>query len=122
MGYNKVILMGNLTRNPELHYTPNGTAVTTFGLATNRKFKQGEDLKEEVCFVEVTVFGKQAESASQYLTKGRMALVEGRLRQQRWEEEGTGHKRSKHDVIAESVTFVGGNPGGHDGAGEEPQA
>lgn len=108
MGFNKVIVLGNLTRDPELRYLPNGTSVASFGLAVNRRFKQGDDLKEEVCFLDVTVFGKQAESASQYLSKGRAALIEGRLRQQRWETEG-GEKRSKIEVIAEQVTFIGGN-------------
>jgi single stranded DNA-binding protein len=69
-GFNKVILMGNLTRNPELRYTPSGTPVASFGLAVSRRFKQGDDLKEEVCFVDIVVFGKQAEHCGQYLSKG----------------------------------------------------
>lgn len=121
MGFNKVIVLGNLTRSPQLKYAPTGTAICEFGLAVNRKFKQGEELKEEVCFLDVTVFGKQAESAAQYLDKGRQALVEGRLQQQRWETED-GQKRSKIVVIAESVVFVGGNPNSSDphGGPEEP--
>lgn len=119
MGFNKVILLGNLTRNPELSYTPSGTAIAKFGLAVNRKFKQGEDLKEEVCFIDIKVFGKQAESASQYLSKGRAALIEGRLQQSRWETED-GQKRSKHEVVAESVTFVGGNKGDEHAQDDQP--
>lgn len=118
MGFNKVILMGNLTRNPELSYTPSGVAVAKFGLAVNRKFKQGEELKEEVCFIDVTVFGNQADSVAQYLSKGRTALIEGRLRQQRWQAED-GTNRSKHEVIADGVTFVGGRPDIEEQNGEE---
>lgn len=121
MGFNKVIVLGNLTRSPQLKYAPSGTAICEFGLAVNRKYKQGEELKEEVCFLDVTVFGRQAESAAQYLDKGRQALVEGRLQQQRWETED-GQKRSKIVVIAESVVFVGGKPEPSDphGGPEEP--
>jgi len=104
-GFNKVILMGNLTRNPELRYTPSGTPVASFGLATSRRFKQGDDLKEEVCFVDIVVFGKQAEHCGQYLSKGNGAIIEGRLQQRRWETED-GQKRSKHEVIAQTVTFM----------------
>jgi single-strand DNA-binding protein len=120
-GFNKVILMGNLTRNPELRYTPSGTPVASFGLAVSRRFKQGEDLKEEVCFVDIVVFGKQAEHCGQYLSKGNGAIIEGRLQQRRWETED-GQKRSKHEVVAQTVTFMpkrqdGGGPGG---GGAEP--
>lgn len=104
-GFNKVIIMGNLTRNPELKYTPNGTPVASFSLASNRRFKQGEELKEEVCFVDIVVFGRQAENVGQYLTKGNGAIIEGRLQQRRWETED-GQKRSKHEVVAQSVTFM----------------
>lgn len=104
-GFNKVILMGNLTRNPELRYTPSGTPVASFGLATSRRFKQGDELKEEVCFVDIVVFGKQAEHCGQYLSKGNGAIVEGRLQQRRWETED-GQKRSKHEVVAQTVTFM----------------
>lgn len=104
-GFNKVILMGNLTRNPELRYTPNGTPVASFGLAVSRRFKQGEDLKEEVCFVDIVVFGRQAEHCGQYLSKGNGAIIEGRLQQRRWETED-GQKRSKHEVVAQTVTFM----------------
>jgi len=121
-GFNKVILMGNLTRNPELRYTPSGTPVASFGLAVSRRFKQGEELKEEVCFVDIVVFGKQAEHCGQYLSKGNGAIIEGRLQQRRWETED-GQKRSKHEVVAQSVTFMpkrqdGGGVSG--GSGGEP--
>src|SRR4029078_6194849 len=104
-GFNKVILIGNLTRNPELRYTPSGTPVASFGLAVSRRFKQGEDLKEEVCFVDIVVFGRQAEHCGQYLSKGNGAIVEGRLQQRRWETED-GQKRSKHEVGAQTGTFM----------------
>ncbi len=104
--FNKVLLMGHLTRDPELRYTPSGTAVVTLGLAVNRKWKQGEEMKEDVCFIDVVAFGKQAEHCGQYLSKGNGALVEGRLQQRRWETDD-GQKRSKHEVVAEHVVFMG---------------
>ena len=104
-GFNKVILIGNLTRNPELRYTPNGTPVASLGLAVSRRYKQGDDLKEEVCFVDIVVFGKQAEHCGQYLSKGNGIIVDGRLQQRRWETED-GQKRSKHEVVAQTVTFL----------------
>jgi single-strand DNA-binding protein len=102
--YNRVILMGHLTRDIELRFTPSGTAVANFGLAVNRRFKQGEELKEEVMFTDIVAFGKQAESASEYLKKGSAALIEGRLKLETWETDG--QKRSKHVVVAEQVTFL----------------
>ena len=104
-GFNKVILIGNLTRNPELRYTPNGTPVASLGLAVSRRYKQGDELKEEVCFVDVVVFGKQAEHCGQYLSKGNGIIVDGRLQQRRWETDD-GQKRSKHEVVAQTVTFM----------------
>ena len=104
-GFNKVILIGNLTKNPELRYTPNGTPVTSFGLAVNRRYRQAEDLKEEVCYIDIVVFGKQAENCGQYLSKGNGVIVDGRLQQRRWETED-GQKRSKHEVVAQTVTFL----------------
>lgn len=104
-GFNKVILIGNLTKNPELRYTPSGTPVTSFGLAVNRRFKQAADLKEEVCYIDIVVFGKQAEHCGQYLSKGSGVIVDGRLQQRRWETED-GQKRSKHEVVANSITFL----------------
>jgi single-strand DNA-binding protein len=120
-GFNKVILIGNLTKNPELRYTPNGTPVASFGLAVNRKFRQAEDLKEEVCFIDIVVFGKQAEHCGQYLSKGNGVIVDGRLQQRRWETED-GQKRSKHEVVAQTVTFLPKRQegGGEQGAADEP--
>ncbi len=103
--FNKVILIGNLTRDPELRYTPQGTSVCNFGIAVNRKFKQGEEMKEEVTFINIVVFGKQADTCGQYLNKGSSALIEGRLQERRWESED-GQKRSKHEVVAQSVRFL----------------
>jgi len=103
---NKVILLGNLTRDPELRYAPNGTPVTRFGLAVNTaRAGQGDERKEEVCFVDIVAFGRQAETASEYLSKGRPALVEGRLQWRSWEGQD-GQKRSKHEVIAERIQFM----------------
>lgn len=103
---NKVFLLGNLTRDPELRYTPNGTAVTNFGLAINRNYiTQGGERKQETCFVRIVVFGKQAESCNQYLQKGRLVFVEGRLQYRSWEVEGV--KRNTLDVIADRVQFLG---------------
>jgi len=104
-GFNKVILIGNLTKNPEVRYTPNGTPVTSFGLAVNRRFRQAEELKDEVCYIDIVVFGKQAEHCGQYLSKGNGVIIDGRLQQRRWETED-GQKRSKHEVVAQSVTFL----------------
>ena len=103
--FNKVILMGNLTKDPEIRYTPSGTAVANFGLAVNRRYRQGDETKEEVCFIDIVVFGKQAENSGQYLSKGQGVIVEGRLQQRRWESED-GQKRSKHEVVAQSVNFL----------------
>ncbi len=107
---NKVLLIGNLTRDPELRYTQDGTAVADFGLAINRRFK-GRDgqQRDETCFVDVTVWAKQAEVACEYLSKGRLVFVEGRLRLDTWEKEG--QKRSKLSVVAQRVQFLGGRGG-----------
>jgi single-strand DNA-binding protein len=104
MNLNKVILAGNLTRSPEIRYTPHGTAVANFGLATNRAWvdEQGER-KEEVEFHNIVVFGKQAETAAEYLRKGQMALIEGRLRTTSWEAEGKRFSRTQ--IVAERVQF-----------------
>ncbi len=104
-GFNKIILMGNLTRDPEIRYAPSGTPVASFGLAVNRKYRQGEDLKEEVCFVDIVVFGKQAETCGQYLSKGNGALVEGRLQMRKFETKD-GQKVTKHEVVAENIRFL----------------
>ena len=97
----KVILLGNLTREPEMRYAPTGTAICSFGMAMNHKYGD----KEETCFLDVTAFGKLGELASQYLAKGRQAYVEGRLRLESWERDG--QKRSKHTVIADTIQFLG---------------
>ena len=109
-GFNKVVLIGNLTRNPELRYTPSGTPVASFGLAVNRRWKQDGEMREEVTYVDIVVFGKSAEHCGQYLTKGNGVIVEGRLQQRRWETED-GQKRSKHEVVAQTVTFLPKGPG-----------
>ena len=103
--FNKVMLMGNLTRDPELRYTASGAAVASFGLAVNRKFKQGEEWKEEVCFVDITVWAKQAENCTEYLHKGSPVFIEGRLNYQTWEGDG-GQKRNKLEVVANNVQFL----------------
>ena len=108
---NKVFLIGNLTRDPELRYTPGGTAVANLGLAVNRRFKDSSgELKEEVCFLTVTVWDKQASACCQYLTKGRPVFVEGVLQSRFW-ETSDGQKRSAIDVRAERVQFLGSPSG-----------
>ena len=103
---NRIILMGNLTRDPELRYIPSGAAVTSFGLAVNRIYTtQSGEKKDEVCFVNIVVWGKQAESCSQYLNKGSLVLIEGRLTYRSWEQEG--QKRSTLEVRADRVQFLG---------------
>src|SRR5512135_944925 len=104
--FNKVILMGNLTRDPEVRYTPNGIAVASFAIAVNRKYKQGDETKEEVSYIDIVVFGKQAESCGQYINKGDAVLIDGRLQQRRWDDKDTGQKRSKIEVVAQSVNFM----------------
>jgi single-strand DNA-binding protein len=104
---NKVFLIGNLTRDPELRYTPGGTAVANLGIAVNRRFKDSSgELKEEVCFLTVTVWDKQAEACCQHLKKGRPVFVEGVLQSRFW-ETNDGQKRSAIDVRAERVQFLG---------------
>jgi len=106
--YNKVLLMGNLTKDPELRYTPQGTAVVNLRLAVNRKYRTKEqELKEEVCFITAVVWNKQAETCNQYLHKGSAVFVEGRLQSRSW-EDNTGAKRSVIEVRAERVQFMGG--------------
>ena len=110
--FNKVILAGNLTRDPQLSYLPSNTPVTEFGLAINRKWKsQNGEMRDETCFVDCSCYGKQAETLNQYMSKGRGLLVEGRLQFQQWtDKEGT--KRSKLKVIVEQFQFLGGGGGG----------
>jgi single-strand DNA-binding protein len=109
--FNKIILVGYLSRDPELRYTSTGTAMATFGLATNHRYKRGETWDEEVCFLDVVVFGPQAEPVGDHLRKGSQALIEGRLRQRTW-ETSDGQKRRKHEVVADRVHFLGLRPQG----------
>jgi len=111
--FNKVILAGNLTRDPELRYTPKGTAVARITLAINRRWSnEAGEQKEEVTFVDIDAFGKQAETIGQYLKKGRPLLVEGRLRYETWDDKQTGQKRSKLGVVLDSFQFLdSGNRG-----------
>ncbi len=104
--YNKVILIGNLTRDPEVRYSPQGTPIANFSLAINRKYKVGDEQKEEVSYFDIVVFGRQAETSSQYLNKGSAVLIDGRLQQRRWDDKETGQKRSKVEVVAEVVRFM----------------
>ena len=113
--YNKVILLGRLTRDPELRYAASGTAVTTFGLAVTNRFKQGDEWKEEPCFVNIVVFGRSAENCSEYLGKGNLVLVDGRLNYRKWETED-GQTKSKLEVVGTSVQFMPKARGG----GEAP--
>jgi single-strand DNA-binding protein len=116
--FNKVILMGNLTRDPQLKYLPSQTAVAEFGLAMNRKFRtqQGED-REEVTFVDCTAFGKTGEVINQYFTKGKPIFIEGRLKYDSWEDKQGGGKRSRITVVVDNFQFVGGRDGGGGGGG-----
>lgn len=102
--YNKIILIGNLTKDPELRYTPQGTPVASFRLAVNYRYRQSDELKQETMFIDNVVFGKQAETCTKYLNKGSAVLVEGRLQERRWESNG--QQKSKFEVIAQSVRFL----------------
>jgi single-strand DNA-binding protein len=117
--FNKVILVGNLTRDPEVKYTTGGTAVTEVGLAVNRSWfdKQSNQRKEEVTFVDVTLWGRTAEIAGEYLSKGRSVLIEGRLQLDSWEDKQSGQKRSKLRVVGENMTMLGGRGEGGGGGG-----
>jgi len=120
--FNKVILLGNLTRDPELRYTPKGTAIARIGLAVNRKYSTDTgETKEEVTFIDIDAWGKQAELISQYLRKGSPLFLEGRLKLDQWDDKNTGQKVSKLRVILETFQFVGGNRAGEGGpAGSAP--
>lgn len=114
--FNKVILVGNLTRDPELRYTPKGTAIAKLGVAVNRVWTTDTgEKREEATFVDVDVFGRTAENVGQYLRKGSPLLIEGRLRLDTWEDKQTSQKRSKLGVVAEVVQFLG-SPRGSDNA------
>ncbi len=123
---NKVMLIGNLTRDPELRYTPKGTAVADITLAINRIWNNEQNVRqEETIFVEVTLWGRQAELAQQYLSKGRLAYIEGRLQMDTWDDKETGKKRSKLKVIGETLQFLPdgkGNSGGGSSQGNQHQA
>ncbi len=116
--YNKVVLVGNLTRDPQLSYLPSQTPVCEFGLAINHKWKDKDgQQREDVCFIDCHCFGKQAEIFNQYMKKGRPILIEGRLQLDRWEDKD-GQKRSKHKVNVQSFQFLG--QGGQDGGQGRP--
>ncbi len=109
--YNRIVLVGNLTRDPQLSFTPSNTAICKFGLAMNHKWRDREgNTREEVCFVDCTVFAKSAEVFNQYMSKGRSVLVEGRLSLNQWTTP-EGDKRSKHEVVVDNFTFLGGGRG-----------
>lgn len=120
--FNKVILAGNLTRDPELRYTPKGTAVCKFGLAINRNWtSESGEKKEEVTFVDVDAFARQAEVISQYMKKGRPLLVEGRLKLDQWDDKQTGQKRSRLGVVLESFSFLDSGRADAAPGGEPPR-
>lgn len=117
--FNKVILVGNLTRDPEVRYTPKGSAVCDLGLAVNRQYSvDGGEKREEVTFVDVVLWARLAEIAGEYLKKGRPVLIEGRLQLDSWDDKQSGQKRSKLRVIGETMQLLGGRPGGGDGGDE----
>jgi single-strand DNA-binding protein len=119
--FNKVILVGNLTRDPELRYTPKGMAIAKIGLAVNRNWtNEAGEKKEEVTFVDVDAFGRQAETLAQYMKKGSPLLVEGRLKLDQWDDKQTGQKRSKLGVVVEGFQFLGGGTR-NEGGGEAPR-
>ena len=121
--FNKVILVGNLTRDPQVRYTPGGMAVSDIGLAVSRNWtdKQTNQRKEEVTFVDVTVWGRTAEIAGEYLSKGKQVLIEGRLQLDQWDDKETGQKRNKLKVVCENLTMLGSRQdGGGGGGGRSP--
>jgi single-strand DNA-binding protein len=122
--FNKVILAGNLTRDPELRYTPKGVAIAKIGLAINRSWKsESGETREETTFVDVDAFGRQAETIGQYFKKGRPILIEGRLKYDQWDDKQTGQKRSKLGVVLEGFQFMdsGRGDGGGGGGGGAPR-
>jgi single-strand DNA-binding protein len=117
---NKVLLMGNLTRDPEVRYTPKGTAVAELGIAVNRVYSgENGEKREEVTFVDVTVWGRKAENVGEYLKKGRPVFIEGRLQLDSWEDKQSGQKRNKLKVVADNVQFLGSRGGAGGGGAEE---
>ena len=119
--FNKVILLGNLTRDPEVRYTPKGSAVCDLGIAVNRVYTtEGGERREEVTFVDVVLWARLAEIAGEYLKKGRPIFIEGRLQMDSWDDKQTGQKRTKLRVVGESMQLLGSRPGGAAGEpGEE---
>jgi single-strand DNA-binding protein len=115
--FNRVILVGNLTRDPELRYIPSGTAVSEIGLAVNDRVKKGEQWVDETTFVDITLWGRTAEVANEYLSKGSSVLIEGRLKLDSWEKDG--QKRSKLRVVADKMQMLGGREGS--GGGGAPR-
>ncbi len=116
--FNKVMLLGNCTRDPEVKYTPKGSAVTDLGLAVNRYYTtDGGEKREETTFVDVTIWGRQAEVAGQYLKKGRPVFIEGRLQLDTWDDKQTNQKRSKLRVVCENFQLLGSREGGGEGGG-----
>jgi len=117
---NKVMIIGNVTRDPEVKYTPKGSAVTDLGIAVNRTYKVGEERKEEVTYVDVTLWGRLAEIAGEYCRKGKPVYIEGRLQLDSWEDKATGQKRSKLRVVGEEMQLLGPKMGGSSsGGGDE---
>lgn len=115
---NKVMLIGNLTRDPEIKYTPKGTAVAQIGLAVNRVYSNDAGEKvEETTFVDVELWGRQAEIAGEYLKKGRPVFIEGRLKLDTWDDKQSGQKRSKMKVVGEALQLLGSREGGGGGTG-----
>src|SRR5438477_11309880 len=116
--FNKVILLGNLTRDPEVRYTTKGSAVADLGIAVNRQYTlENGEKREEVTFVDVTFWGRTAEVAGEYLKKGRPVFIQGRLQLDTWDDKQSGQKRSKLKVIGEAMQMLGSRPGGAGGAG-----
>src|SRR5436853_231757 len=120
--FNKVILLGNLTRDPEVRYTPKGSAVADLGIAVNRQYTlENGEKREEVTFVDVTFWGRTAEVAGEYLKKGRPVFIEGRLQLDTWDDKQSGQKRSRLKVIGETMQMLGSRGGAGDtGGGSEP--
>lgn len=110
--FNKVVLVGNLTRDIELRYSNNGNAIANTAIATSRKYTANGEKKEEVCFVDITFFGRSAEVANQYLRKGSKILVEGRLQFEQWVDKTDGSKRSKHSVVVDTMQMLDSKPSG----------
>ena len=119
--FNKVILLGNLTRDPEVRYTPKGSAVCDLGIAVNRVYTTDSgEKREEVTYVDVVLWARLAEIAGEYLKKGRPVFIEGRLQMDTWDDKQTGQKRTKLRVVGESMQLLGGRPGGAGGAPGRP--